>query len=106
MTGWSNTVDFGVVHPLIWLECRNGEGPILETLPTIINDPVFGAIEIAPPKDPQVRKKARDLLATAQLQVVYLPILPVIVEGLEPGSLDDGKRRVAMERLKVLLDEA
>ena len=65
MTIWTNAVDFGVVHPLIWPECRNGEGPILETLPTIVNDPVFGAIEIAPPKDPAIRKKARDLLATA-----------------------------------------
>jgi len=106
MTTWTNTVDFGVVHPLIWLECRNGEGPILETLPTIINDPVFGAIEIAPPKDPAIRKKARDLLASAQIQVVYLPILPIIVEGLEPGSADPDKRRAAMDRLKSLLDEA
>lgn len=103
---WTSTLDFGVVHPLIWLECRNGEGPILETLPTILNDPTFGAIEIAPIRDPEVRRKARALLATAAIQVVYLPILPVIVEGLELASADAALRQAALSRMKLLIDEA
>ena len=106
MTAWSREMDFGVVHPLIYLECRGGEGPILETLPTIVNDSDFGAIEIAPIKVPEVRQKAKALLAQSQLQVVYLPILPVLLEKLEPGSADAGQRQAAMSRLKTLLDEA
>src|SRR5688572_29949924 len=103
---WSHMMDFGVIHPLIYLECRGGEGPILETLPTIINDSDFGAIEIAPIKNPEVRQKAKALLAQSQLQVVYLPILPVLLEKLEPGSADADLRKAAMARLKALLDEA
>ena len=99
-------MDFGVIHPLIYLECRGGEGPILETLPTIVNDSDFGAIEIAPIKNPEVRQKAKALLAQSQLQVVYLPILPVLLEKLEPGSADANLRKAAMTRLKVLIDEA
>src|SRR3990172_984813 len=106
MTGWSHLFDFGVVHPLICLECRGGEGPILETLPAIVNDSDFGAIEIAPIKNPEVRQKAKALLAQAQLQVVYLPVLPILLERLEPGSADLGQRRAALDRLKSLLDEA
>lgn len=106
MTSWSHRMDFGVIHPLIFLECRGGEGPILETLPTIINDSIFGAIEIAPIKNPEVRQKAKRLLAQSALQVVYLPILPVLLEKLEPGSADPDLRRVAIERLKGLIDEA
>jgi sugar phosphate isomerase/epimerase len=106
MTAWLSKVDFGVVHPLVYLECRTGEGPILETLKTIVADSDFGAVEIAPPKDPAIRKKARDLLASASLQVVYLPILPVIIERLELGSPDSALRTAAMARLKPLLDEA
>ena len=106
MSAWSQRMDFGVVHPLIYLECRGGEGPILETLPSIVNDEVFGAIEIAPIKDPAVRQKARALLAQAQMQVVYLPILPIILERLEPGSADESLRQAALARLKGLLDEA
>ena len=103
---WSNLMDFGIIHPLIFLECRGGEGPILETLPTIINDTVFGAIEIAPPKNPEIRQKAKALLAQSALQIVYLPILPVLLEKLEPGSADPDQRKRAIDRLKTLIDEA
>ena len=103
---WSQQMDFGVVHPLIYLECRGGEGPILETLPTIVSDADFGAIEIAPIKNPEVRQKAKALLAQAQMQVVYLPILPVLLEKLEPGSVDADARKAALARLKTLIDEA
>src|SRR5882724_5832521 len=106
MNNWSNLTDFGVIHPLIYLECRGGEGPILETLPTIINDSDFGAIEIAPIKNPEVRQKAKALLAQSQLQIVYLPILPVLLEKLEPGSANVDLRKAAMTRLKTLIDEA
>jgi len=103
---WAHLMDFGVIHPLIYLECRGGAGPIMETLPAIISDTVFGAIEIAPIKDPEVRQKAKALLAQSQLQVVYLPILPVLLEKLEPGSADSDQRRAALSRLKSLIDEA
>jgi sugar phosphate isomerase/epimerase len=106
MTDWMRELDFGVVHPLIWLECRGGEGPIVETLPRIVGDSDFGAIEIAPIKDPHVRQQAKALLAQSQLQVVYLPVLPILLEKLEPGSGDPALRRQALERLKALLDEA
>ncbi len=106
MNTWSNLMDFGVIHPLIFLECRTGEGPILETLPVIINDTDFGAIEIAPPRNPEIRAKAKALLAQSALQIVYLPILPVLLEKLEPGSADPDLRKAAMTRLKTLIDEA
>jgi sugar phosphate isomerase/epimerase len=103
---WTSCMDFGVVHPLVFFECRGGEGPILETLPAIIDDPIFGAIEIAPIKNPDIREKARALLATAQMQVVYLPILPIIVENLGIASADSAERAAVLARLKTLLDEA
>jgi sugar phosphate isomerase/epimerase len=99
-------MEFGVVHPLAFLQCRTGEGPILETLQKIVEDDVFGAVEIAPPKDPQVRAKARSLLKAAQLRVVYLPVLPMLLENLAVGSADEAQRRAAMERMLRLLDEA
>jgi sugar phosphate isomerase/epimerase len=99
-------MDFGVVHPMIFLECRGGAGPILETLPVIINDETFGAVEIAPIKDPAVRRRASALLAQSGLQVVYLAVLPVIIERLELGSADPALRQAAVARLKELIEEA
>ena len=106
MTDWMTKLDFGVVHPLVYFECRAGAGPIMETLPVIVNDSDFGAIEIAPIKDPAVRKQARDLLASAQMQVVYLPILPIIVEDLKIASADQDERAAVRSRMKALIDEA
>src|SRR5829696_722596 len=103
---WTTQLDFGVVHPLVFFECRGGEGPILETLPAVIDDPFFGAIEIAPIKNPEIRQRAIALLASAQIQVVYLPILPIIVENLGIASADSAERAAVIERMKTLLDEA
>ncbi len=106
MYSWQNKCDFGIVHGLAFLACRAGEGPILETLQQVVNDTAFGAVEIAPPKDSAIRARARDLLAQSQLQVVYLPILPIIIEGLGIADEDAGRRRAAMDKLMTLLDEA
>jgi sugar phosphate isomerase/epimerase len=106
MNSWQSKCDFGIVHGLAFLACRAGEGPILETLQHIVNDTAFGAVEIAPPKDPAIRAKACELLAASQLQVVYLPILPIIIEGLGIADEDADKRKAAMDKLKSLLDEA
>lgn len=106
MTPWAAWMDFGVVHPLAFPECRGGDGPMLETLAEIVRDPVFGAVEIAPIPEPALRKAARDLLDAAKLQVVYLPILPVIFSDLGIGSADEDARRAARETLHGLLDQA
>lgn len=99
-------MDFGVVHPLAFPETRNGDGPILESLMEIASDPLFGAVEIPPIPDPTLRKAARDLLDAAKLQVVYLPILPVIFGELGIGSGDESKRAAARSALHELLDQA
>jgi sugar phosphate isomerase/epimerase len=106
MTTWAATMDFGVVHALAYPECRTGEGPVIETLQAIVEDPYFGAVEIAPIKDPAVREQSRALLAAAELQVVYLPVLPILLEDLELGSDDFARRRAAVTQLRELLDQA
>ncbi len=106
MNAWDGTLDFGVVHPLVFLECRLGEGPVLETLDTIIADGAFGAVEIAPVKQPGVRRAAQALLGEAGLQVVYLPILPNILGEVNLGHADPERRAAALEQMRGLLDEA
>jgi sugar phosphate isomerase/epimerase len=106
MNPWQSKCDFGVVHPLIWLACRAGEGPVVETLQHVVNDATFGAVEICPPKDPAMRAQARDLLAASQLQVVYLPILPQLIEDYPVASADPAARKVALDKTKILLDQA
>jgi sugar phosphate isomerase/epimerase len=79
---------------------------VVETLRRIVGDSDFGAVEIAPVKHPSVRAQAQALLRSAQLQVVYLPILPILLEKLELGSADHALRQAAIARIKTLIDEA
>ena len=106
MNTWQDKCDFGVVHGLAFLACRAGEGPIVDTLQHIVNDTTFGAVEIGPPKDPVVRTQARELLAASQLQVVYLPILPQLIENYPQASADSAERARAKDLTKALLDQA
>lgn len=106
MTSWAGTMDLGVVHALAFPECRGGEGPMIETLNRIVDDADFGAIEIAPVHDPAVREHARALLSWSGLQVVYLPILPMLFDGIEIASEDAERRDLARQRLHDLIDEA
>lgn len=106
MTSWSATMDLGIVHALAFPECRLGDGPVIETLTQIVNDADFGAVEIAPVRDPAVRAQAQALLSWSGLQVVYLPILPMLFDGIEIASEDEGRRKASMRRLHDLIDEA
>jgi sugar phosphate isomerase/epimerase len=106
MTAWLDRMDLGVVHPLIYPECRDGGGPIVETLEAIIADETFGAVEIAPIRDPVARRRAGDLLRWSQMQVVYLPILPILFENLGLAGIDSNARTESRKRLHQLIDEA
>jgi sugar phosphate isomerase/epimerase len=106
MTAWAAAMDFGVVHSLAFPECRGGDGPVLETLAEIVADETFGAVEIAPIRDQRVREQARELLSWSGLQVVYLPILPILFDNLGLASEEEGHRRSARDRLHALIDEA
>jgi sugar phosphate isomerase/epimerase len=106
LTYWTTQVDFGVVHSLVFPECRDGSGPMLETLEVIAADETFGAVEIAPVPDPELRSRVRTLLQSASLQVVYLPILPIIFGDLAIGGEEPNARRHAVDTLKGLLSDA
>ncbi len=106
MSGWEAVADFGVVHALAFPECRDGGGPVVETLQSVVSDSDFGAVEIAPIRERGLREQVRDFLLTSGLQVVYLPILPIIFEDWGLGSADDDLRQHALTRLRELIDQA
>ena len=106
MLPWTDLMDFGVVHPLVYLETRSDESKLLGTLHAVAADPWFGAVEIAPIENPAIAREARALLSASAMQVVHLPILPIIFDNLGLGSEDDSARREAKARLQTLLDQA
>ena len=81
-------------------------GPALETITKIAEDPFFGAIEITSIPDPAERTAVAKLLAGAHL-VVGFGAQPIeLGNKLDINSLDAEKRQASVNRLKVAVDEA
>jgi sugar phosphate isomerase/epimerase len=96
----------GIIHFMAYPTTIRGEGPIVETITKIAEDDYFNAIEITWIKDPEVRKKAKEVLVTSGLAVGYGAQPAVLLTPLNPNSLDEDERKAAVEVLKGQVDEA
>jgi sugar phosphate isomerase/epimerase len=96
----------GIIHFMAYPTTISGEGPIVETITKIAEDDYFNAIEITWIKDPEVRKKAKEVLVTSGLAVGYGAQPAVLLTPLNPNSLDEDERKKAVDVLKSQVDEA
>lgn len=96
----------GIVHPVIFPETLEGEGPIVETARKIIEEDFFGAIEITWVKDRNERKKLAELLKSSHMDVVFLAGIPILVEKINLSSIDEVERLEAVGKVKKWIDEA
>lgn len=96
----------GIVHCMAFPETASGEGPILETMERILGDDYFTAIELASIKDASVRDKAAQMLATAQVDVIFAGQPALLSQKLSLNALDDSERNKAVEQCKRSVDEA
>lgn len=96
----------GIIHFMAYPSTMKGEGPIVETITKIAEDDFFNAIEITWIKDPEVRKKAKEVLITSGLAVGYGAQPVVLTTPLNPNSLDEDERKTAVAALKERIDEA
>jgi len=83
-----------------------GEGPILETLETIANDPYFHAVEVTQMKSAATRKKVRALLETAHMDVAF-GAQPILLGGkLDLNASSSAARAMAVKAVKGGIDQA
>jgi len=95
-----------VVHFMAFPNTISGEGPVLETVTKIAEDPFFGAVEIGWIKDPQVRKTVKHIVDIAHIQVGHAAQSAVLLGKLNPNSLDEAERQHAVNQLCCSVDEA
>ena len=96
----------GLIHFMAYPEVMKGEGPILETLHTILRDDYFDAVEVTWMKDDVVRAKARDMLRTAHVSIAYGAQPRLLTTGLNINDLEPTRRKAAVETLKEGIEEA
>ena len=96
----------GIVHFMAHKQTMGGEGPILETLGGLASDPYFEVVEVTTMKDDSVRKRARDILASAHMSVAF-GAQPILLRNkLSLNAEDEGARRAAVDAMKKALKEA
>jgi len=103
---WEGILKLGIVHFMAFPETLKGEGPILETVTKIAEDAFFTAIEVTWMKEPDVRKKARDVLEASHLMVCYGAQPPLLIGNLDLNSLDEEERTKAIDQVKDCINEA
>jgi len=96
----------GLIHFMAYPSTIKGEGPIEETIRKIAVDDYFDAIEITWIKDPELRKKVKQMLGSSHLSVAYGGQPRLLTTGQNINDLDESKRKIAVENLKEGIDEA
>lgn len=96
----------GLIHFMAYPSTIKGEGPIEETIRKIAVDDYFDAIEITWIKDPEVRKKVKNMLDSSHLSVAYGAQPRLLTTGQNINDLDEEKRKIAVENIKEGIDEA
>ncbi|MDH7499988.1 MAG: sugar phosphate isomerase/epimerase family protein [candidate division NC10 bacterium] len=96
----------GIVHFMAFPETMKGEGPILETVKRIAEDNFFSAIEITSIKESAVREKVAKLLKDSRMTVGFGGQPVLLMAKLDLNSLEEEKRRAAVDRIRSCVDEA
>ena len=103
---WGNYCTMSIVHFMAFPETIWGDGPIVETMTKIAEDPFFGAVEIGCIKDPAIRARVKRVIETAHIQVCHVAGPALLQQKLNLNSLDEMERMKAVEQLFHNVDEA
>jgi len=99
-------MDVGLIHFMAYPQTIKGEGPILETLAEIAADDYFTLVEVTWIKDPEIRQKAKDLLAHAGMSVAYGAQPALLTQKLNLNAEDPAERKTAIDQIVACVDEA
>ncbi|MBI3762233.1 MAG: sugar phosphate isomerase/epimerase [Chloroflexi bacterium] len=103
---WSNYATLSIVHFMAFPQTMNGEGPIVETVGKIAEDPFFTGIEVGWIKDPKVRAATKAVLEASHIKVGYGAQPSLLTQKLNLNSLDETERQKAVDQLKANVAEA
>lgn len=104
---WYKYINLGIVtHVLISNSNPSKEESILEIVDLVTDDPFFDVIEIAEINGEKSMQRAREIIRTAHMETIFGSGYTVFGENLDLNSFDENTRRIAINRLKELIDMA
>ena len=101
-----DSISLGIVHPATFQECISGEGPLLETVSTILEDDFFDAIEVSWVRDLNVALQVSEALAASEKDVVFAGAIAGSIFGLNLSAKDDEIRGRSLKKAKSLIHTA
>ena len=93
---WNNFCTMSIVHFMAFPNTMGGEGPIVETVSKIAEDPFFGAIEIGWIKDAKVRAATKAVLEAAHIKIGFGAQSALLLQKLDMNSSDEAERMKAV----------
>ena len=96
----------GIVHNMAFPACMKGDGPVVETLRTILADPFFEVVEFTWIKDAAARARVKQMIAASGIDARYAAHPRLLTQKLDLNSLDETARTRAVDEMKAGLDEA
>ena len=96
----------GIVHPMLYPVTIKGEGPVYETIKSIVCDEYFDAIEITRVVGDDVIVKVANLIKIAKVTPFFAAQPVLLTQGLNINDLDEEKRLIALDNVKKAIDVA
>lgn len=96
----------GLVHFMAFPACMKGEGPVAETLSTLLADTFFEVVEFSWIKDPAERDRVRRLLETSCIEAKYAAQPRLLSQKLDLNAADPQARTRAVAEIKAAIDDA
>lgn len=96
----------GTVHFMSYPEVLSDESRIVPTLQKLLADEYFSVMEIAHIKNPEIRAQVKTMFEHSDCTAIMAAQPAQLGGKLNPNSLDPAERKLALDAIKEIIDEA
>lgn len=105
-TPWGAFLQVGLVHFMMFPEAMQGNDDVLQSIERVAADPFFEVLEVTKIKNPEVRRKVRDVADMAHVDLGFGAQPGILMNKLNTAALDEEARRAAVAEIKSSVDQA
>lgn len=105
-TPWSAYMQVGLVHFMMYPDAMAGNDDALASIERVAADPFFDVLEITKIKNPEVRRRVRDVADMAHVDLGFGAQPGILMNKLNSAALDEDARRAAVAEIKSSVDQA
>ncbi|MHB9110815.1 MAG: sugar phosphate isomerase/epimerase family protein [Armatimonadota bacterium] len=101
-----NQLPLGIIHFMAFPQVSRGEGPVVETLQILVDDPDFSFLEVTHIEDAGARREAAAMLRASGKRYAFGAQPVLLSRKLSLVDPDEAGRMAAVDAMKRAVDEA